>query len=125
MFVQKRLRVFAGVLLALVLAAAAYGFAAANTVPDSRAGDGQGTVSGYAVSNIRYTLDTNNPSLVSGVSFDLDASASQVYAAVGDGATWTWSGSCANGGGNAWSCSFTSQPAVGSITQLRVVATGP
>jgi len=30
MFIQKRLRTFAGVLLALVLAAAAYGFAAEN-----------------------------------------------------------------------------------------------
>ena len=34
------------VLLALILAAAVYGFAAANTVPDTYAGDGAGTILG-------------------------------------------------------------------------------
>lgn len=131
MFIQKRLRTFAGVLLALVLAAAAYGFAAENKVPNSRAGDGWGTVSGYKVSNVKYTL-ASDPSQVAGVSFDLDGSATSVYAAVGDNTgTWTWSGACSSTGNNgsngitSWKCNFSPPFPVVNIYHLRVVATGP
>jgi hypothetical protein len=55
--------------LALILATAAYGFAAANTVPGSFAGDGSGTISGYTVSNVHYTLDTTSPARITSVSF--------------------------------------------------------
>jgi opacity protein-like surface antigen len=40
-------RLGAVLLLAVAVMAAAYGFAATNTVPDTRAGDGAGTISGY------------------------------------------------------------------------------
>jgi hypothetical protein len=61
------------VIILLILAAAAYGFAATNTVNDSYAGDGSGTVNGFTVSNIHYTLDTSAaPNIyVGAVEFDL------------------------------------------------------
>lgn len=56
-----------------IVAVSALGFAAANTVPASKAGDGEGAVSGYTVSNIHYVLDGADPSLVDGVTFDVNA----------------------------------------------------
>jgi hypothetical protein len=48
MFISSVLRVrfIAAAALALVLATAAYGFAAGNTVPASKAGAGEGAISG-------------------------------------------------------------------------------
>ena len=57
------------VALALILAATSYGFAAANTVPGSNAGDGSGAVSGYTISNIHYILNTTNPANIDTVTF--------------------------------------------------------
>lgn len=127
MFFKTRIRVFGAVLLALILAAAVYGFAAGNTVPDSHAGDGDGGVSGYTVSNISYTLDSSDPTKVASVSFSLDNTASDVYAAVGDNASptnWTWSNACSLSG-STWTCTFATEPSVLDIYRLRVVATGP
>lgn len=62
----------AALLVAGVLTAGA-GLTAANTVPDSRAGDGSGTISGYTVSNIDYTVLASDPTLMDQVTFDLDA----------------------------------------------------
>lgn len=53
------------VLSALLLMGSTYAFTAANTVPPSQAGSGAGTVSGYTVSNIHYTLSATPTSLAS------------------------------------------------------------
>jgi hypothetical protein len=64
--------------LALVLATAAYGFAAANTFTDgltAKLGDGSQAISGYTVDNVQYTLDASaQPSTISAVDFDLTGS---------------------------------------------------
>jgi hypothetical protein len=52
-----------------ILALSAFGFAAANTVNPSNAGDGDGAVSGFTISNIDYSLDTNGD--IDGVTFQL------------------------------------------------------
>jgi hypothetical protein len=66
------IRAVAVLVLVLVLATATYAFAAANTVPNSLAGDGSGTISGFTISNIHYTLNGANPAGdVSTVSFTL------------------------------------------------------
>ena len=52
---KKSSRVLLVTLLLFVLAGSTYAFAAANTVADSYAGDGEGAISGYDVSNIHYT----------------------------------------------------------------------
>ena len=61
-------------LLALALfSSAVYGFAAANTVADSGAGDGAEAISGYTISNIGYTLDSDDPPLLDSMTFDIKA----------------------------------------------------
>ena len=61
------MRRFTATRLIVALAAAAaitggaYAFTAANTVPATNAGSGSGTVSGYTVSNIHYSLNTTTP----------------------------------------------------------------
>jgi len=72
MFKSSSRLVFA-MLSLTIMAAAVYGFAAANTVPTSKAGDGAGVVSGYTVSSIHYNLNATNPRNIDSVTFNLDA----------------------------------------------------
>lgn len=109
------------VFLVIAISGSAYAFAAANTVPDTKAGDGVGGVSGYTVINVVYTLNATNPSTLDSVAFDLGAAAAtgkvkaQLVATTG---TWY---ACTNTGGTLWSCTTTGLTVV-SINQLRVVA---
>lgn len=106
-----------------IVAVSALGFAAQNTVPESKAGDGDGLISGYDVSNIEYTLDTTNPATITGVSFSLDAAATTVVATIDQGASPSESSSCTNTSGFDWSCdSFGTDPSVELADGLRVVA---
>jgi hypothetical protein len=112
-------RLGAVLLLTVAVMAAAYGFAATNTVPDTRAGDGAGAINGYTVSNVTYTLNASNPQQLDRVEFDLDAAAGTVKVRlVSPVGTWY---NCTNTGGNHWSCN-TSGLSVVSANQLTVVA---
>ena len=71
-------RILFVLLIAMIFATAVYGFAAANTVPDSGAGDGAGKISGYTVSKIQYTLNKENPQLLSQVMFAISADIEEV-----------------------------------------------
>jgi len=74
MFTRNRnIRYMAIFALVLVLAGATYAFAAANTVPPSKAGDGSGAISGYAVSTIHYNLNATNPGTIDSVTFTLNS----------------------------------------------------
>lgn len=73
MFTRNRnIRFMAIFALVLVLAGATYAFAAANTVPTSKAGDGSGGITGYTVSAIHYILNGANPGTIDSVTFTLD-----------------------------------------------------
>lgn len=73
MFTRNRnMRYMAIFVLVLILAGATYAFAAANTVPASKAGDGSGAISGYTVSSIHYNLNATNPATIDTVTFNLD-----------------------------------------------------
>jgi hypothetical protein len=108
--------------LALILAAAIYGFAAANVVPETGAGDGSGNISGYTISNVDYTLDGADPGQIVGVAFDVDSTSgtagapSEVHITL-NGGSWV---SCTNTSGSTWSC--TVSVTVASASSLRVVA---
>ncbi len=112
-----RPRSFGMLVLALILSASVYGFAAANTVPDHKAGDGSGNITGYTISNIVYDLGAD-PSTIDGVDFTLDAAASQVHITL-NGGSWT---SCGISGGVNVSCTGLSQSVL-TYANLRVVAT--
>lgn len=100
-----------------IVAVSAFGFAAQNTVGDSRAGDGTGDILPYDVTNIHYTLNTPNPATIATVSFDLDYTATTVAASIGSSTA-----TCAAGVGYDWTCTFGTPPSVELAVLLRVVA---
>ena len=115
-----RPRTLLAVMLVMILAAAVYGFAAANTVPGTAAGDGSGTISGYTISGVAYTLNATNPGNIDTVSFTISpATAGTVrIKLVAAGSTWY---NCTNSSGSV-SCTTTGATVL-AADQLRVVAT--
>lgn len=116
----RKFRYVAALLLAVVVAAGAYAFTASNSVDASHAGSGTGNITGYAVTNIKYTLDSTDASKLSAVSFDLDAAAGTVKAQVVTGGTWY---DCTNSSGFSWTCSISPSTDVQPTDKLSVVAT--
>ena len=117
---RRRRRTAVIIAAAAALAFASYAFTAANTVPTSKAGDGNGAISGYTVSNIAYQLEAANPANIDSVSFTLDAVAGTVKTkVVAASTTYT---DCTNTGGNNWSCNFSTNPTVLSADEFRVIA---
>jgi hypothetical protein len=113
--------VLAVMLIAAVAAVGAYAFTASNTVPDSNAGSGTSTVSGYTATNIEYTLNAD-PLKVDTITFDLDAAANTVKVET-DGSTW-FDCSATAGGSNTVTCDYSSSPiTLAGITTLNVIAT--
>ncbi len=120
MFNSRTFKVLLAVMIVMILAGAAYAFAAANTVPATKAGDGSGTISGYTVTNVVYNLNTTDPSTMDSVNFDLSAAAvTAKIKLVAAGSTWY---DCTLVSGNSWTCDTTGVTVV-SIDQLRVIAT--
>jgi hypothetical protein len=114
--------------LALILAAAVYGFAASNTVPDSYAGDGTGTIGGYEICNLVYSIyGDSDPTDIDNIAFDLHVdgagcaspvNASTVILSFTGGAPWI---DCSPGApASSISCAV-SQSVLGAST-LRVIA---
>lgn len=95
---------------------------ATNTVGSTQAGSGSGTISGYTVTNIAYSLNATDPSNIDAVTFTLSAAATTVKAKlVSTGSTWY---TCSVVTGNNWSCATTSpQATVAGSDQLTVTAT--
>lgn len=114
-------RLSAGLALTAALVAGTYAYTAANTVPDSKAGDGSGTVTGYVLSSVHYTLNGTDPSKVDAVGFTLDSTpvaGSVIKAQLDPAGSWY---TCSNTG-TAVTCTTTSpQGTVLGATQLRVV----
>jgi hypothetical protein len=110
--------------LALLAALAVYGVAASNTVPTGQVGAGSGAISGYAVSDVTYTLNATTPSALDEVHLTLDDTAASVKVKlVAAGSTWY---TCAldtstTGEPNDWECDTTGAT-VASADQLTVVA---
>jgi hypothetical protein len=66
---KRALRIGTVVVASMAIAGGAYAFTAANTVPNSTAGAGVGTVSGYTVSNLHYALNATTPSNIDSLTF--------------------------------------------------------
>lgn len=119
-------KIIAIALILFSLSVVAYGYAAANVVPESGAGDGSGTVSGYTISNIDYNLLASDPSKVTSIDMDIAATSGagtpdDVRITVDSGTTWV---TCTGPATNTWTCTFTvsSEPSVTAISTLQVVA---
>lgn len=117
-----RFQFFAALMPILAIAAISYAFAAANTVPPTNAGDGEGTISGYMITSVHYTLNTTNPANIDSVSFTISPAVptgGKVYAKlVSTGSTYT---DCTVSGGTNVTCSVSGVTAL-QADQLRVVA---
>lgn len=118
----RNFKVLSVVLVVIVVAASTYAFAAANTVSATKAGDGSGAISGYAVSSVVYNLNSSDPTLLDSVDFTLDAAAVNVQIKlVAAGSTWY---TCSVVSGNNWTCDTTSPAqSVSTMDELEVVAT--
>jgi hypothetical protein len=111
-------RLAAVAVLASVLVAGTYAYTAANTVPDSKAGDGSGNVTGYVVSAIHYNLNATNFTYVDSVTFTLDTDPGSGTIKAQVNANWY---SCTNVA-TAVTCPTTSpQATVLGTTTLRVL----
>ena len=116
-----RSRILGILVVAAALATGAYAFTATNTVPASSAGSGSGTISGYTVSGIAYTLNATTPSDIDSMTFTLNANATTVKAKVVSGST-TYT-DCSIAGGVNVTCNFTPDIAITTADQLSVIAT--
>ncbi len=129
---RARYRLLILSILVVVLAAATYGFAAANTVESSQAGEGSGTISGYSVQNISYTLSSSDPSTFDAVTFELyldDGSTAapntttlQVGFSAAGGSPSSWYSCSVDGSVPNWICSISGE-SVQSAEEFHVVAT--
>ena len=108
------------VLFAVLIGAATFAAAASNTVPASRAGDGNNTISGYTVTNVAYSLSAADPTQIDLWTFDLNAAASVVRSKVVSGSSTYVS--CTNTGGTSWQCDPATNPTVLAANQLDVIA---
>ncbi len=108
----------------LFLSTSAYAFASANTVTVSGAGDGSAAISGYTIANVRYTLDTADPSKATSVAFTLAPVAGGPAATtvkanlVASSGTWF---NC-NLSGGTWTCAMGGGVNLADADELRVVA---
>lgn len=109
-------------LVGVGLSGAGYAFAAANTVPTSKAGDGAAVITGYTVSSVVYDLNAAAPQNIDQVTFNVDSvppvGSKLRLKLVAAGATWY---TCSNAG-TAITCNTTvPQATVASADELRVV----
>ena len=112
----RMFRLVAALAAAAALGSATYALTGSNSVAATAAGSGSGAISGYAVSEISYSLDGANPANIASVSFTISpATATTVKARLGS--TWY---DCANSAGSV-SCTTTGA-AVASADSLTVVA---
>ena len=118
---KRRRRLALVALLAFVLGTTAFAYAASLTfnggTDAGRAGTGAGTISGYDVTSIHYTLDTNDPANITGVEFALTpATATTVRAKITGMAAYV---NC-TAGGPGWTCPVSGDAL--AATELEVAA---
>ena len=68
---RRRVSLIVGFVVALGIGGGVYAFTASNTVPVTTAGVGSGVVSGYAVANLHYTLNTTTPVNIDSLTFTI------------------------------------------------------
>lgn len=111
--------IFGGVILAGAVGVGGFAFTASNTVPNSKAGDGQGTVSGYVASSIHYGLNATDPSKADSITFTLD-SAPTAGSTIKTKAGGSWY-TCTNVTTAITCVTTTPQATVSGISTLQVV----
>jgi hypothetical protein len=130
MMMGSRLTRFAvAFVAAAAVAGGAYAFTAANTVPNSNAGSGAGTVSGYTVTNVHYALNATTPVNIDSLTFSVNPVIPNtgtgkviVQAALTSGGPSTYT-CTTNTAGDTVTCATTSpQLTADKLSSLTVVA---
>jgi hypothetical protein len=106
---------------AALLALAVYAFAAANTVPATKAGDGSGTISGYTITAVHYGLNATNAANIDSVTFTLNstpAAGSTMKIQLTTAGSWY---SCTNVAADVTCTTTTPQATVLAADSFRVV----
>jgi hypothetical protein len=115
-------RILAVAALGVVVTASAAGFAAANTVPNTVAGDGSGTISGLTISAIHYGLTTGDPKTLDNVTFTTSAApavgSTITIKLVAAGTTWY---TCTNVTTAVTCDTSATPPTVASLDSLDIV----
>ena len=106
---------------ASIVAVGGMAYTAANTVPATVAGSGSGSVSGYTVSGLTYTLAAN-PANVASITFTLSATGATKVRVSGDGGTTWFNCDSAISGTSVTACA-TSGLSIASMSTLQIVAT--
>jgi len=118
---SRKVWLWRAVAVAVAMVGAGYAYTASSTVPNTNAGDGAGTISGYVVSSVKYNLNASNPQNIDSVTFNLDSTpvaGSTLKAQLAAAGSWY---TCTNVAA-AVTCTTTSpQATVAAATQLRVV----
>jgi hypothetical protein len=122
-------RLVIAVAVAAILGTGAYAFTASNTVANSTAGSGVGTVSGYTVSAIHYSLNASTPANIDSLTFTVSPVIPStgggkviVQAALTSGGPTTYS-CTSNTTGETVTCTTTSpQLSADKLTSLTVIA---
>lgn len=107
---------------ALILGSSGFAYMATNTVPQTFAGDGNGDIAGYTVSNVTYF--ENNQDQIARVRFGLDevARVATAYITNADGSQTAYK--CTRGTNQlGWDCVPKNDPTTfGAAENLRVIA---
>ena len=108
------------VLVVGVVAAASFAFTAQNTVEATQAGDGNEAISGFDISDVTYTQNPLDPTLLATYSFTLDGDASSVDARTVS--TQVGYDTCVEGLLNRWTCTAPAATTIEALNTLRVIA---
>ncbi len=66
-------QVIVAVGIGLAIVGGVFAYTASNTIPNSQAGEGEGTVTGYVLTSVHYGLNATDPTKIDSVTFNLDA----------------------------------------------------
>ncbi len=129
-FISRRFKLglVATALAMTAVVSVSYAFAASNTVPDSVAGQGTSTVTGYTASNIQYTPNVANPTILDKVEFDVNSApmaTAKIYVQlVTPAGTWFDNTKCTISAATHITCDTTATPPnVSAINELNLVIT--
>lgn len=121
MFTTRRVIILFSVAgVAAAVAAAVFAFTASNTVPASKAGEGTGTITGYVVDTVHYTLNAADPSKVNSVTFNLDTvpvAGGTIKAQLAPAGSWY---TCTNAGVTVTCVTTSPQATTNTASQLTV-----
>jgi len=123
LFLSRAFKLFLIAIVVIALSTITYAYAAANVVFTSKAGDGSGTIAGYAVvsASVHYSLNANNPQTIDSVAFStttaITSGSTVKIKLVSAGSTWY---PCSVAGSTNVTCTTTGAPVL-TADSLRLV----